>query len=246
MYDLTRTRHDHVGNIPILTGNTINKAGGILVGELEDGVIKAKLSAGSSGEKVLGFSSFYHEVVSEHPVCEDVVVPADPWEVQLTSGDLPIESAFNMKAASMRAEEIGGSAFTVIYTGSPTAGQVLADIATGLLTFNSADEGKSIRCWYTRILTVNESISVFGQKHSNHPTPTLLNEVGIMDGQGEIFTYEYDTTKDYSNVSAGDLKSGADGKFTVGGSGTAFGIVTKVPTPEDPYLGVKYTAPNLQ
>jgi hypothetical protein len=54
---------------------------------------------------------------------------------------------------------------------------------------------------------------------------------------GDIFTSEFDVGVDWSSATA--VKLGADGKFTVGGSGTAVNaVILKRPTAGDPVLGL--------
>ena len=67
-------------------------------------------------------------------------------------------------------------------------------------------------------------------------------KVTVISGDATVYTTAYDPSVTWAingAVLAGTTGNGKAGLFTVGGGGAAVGTVCQVPTPDDPYLGVR-------
>lgn len=230
----------------VSAGNVVDREGVVLRSVLEAGEERVqKADAGAANYRIAGFAISDNETIGIIPVVEDFTVPAapGPYTVQLGYTSL-VGTAPN---SSVRVMEIGGSDLTEV-AGAPAATQFQPNVATGVLTFNVAQAGISIRVWYRANLTVAEARLRFFQRNVNNEAGALFNTVVVGGGSGEIYTAEYDTNVDWSTAWPGgtaDILTGADGILTIGGGGTAIpgAKVVHVPDVDQPYLGISFNLP---
>ena len=226
----------------VAAGQVVDREGVVLRSVLENGegrVQKADDSAATY--QIAGFAISDNETIGIIPAVEDFTIPAapGPYTVQLAHTSI-VGTAPN---SSVRVMEIGGSDWTEV-AGAPAATQFQPTVGTGVVTFNSADAGKSVRIWYRANLTVAEARLRFFQRNVNNEAGALFNTVVVGSGTGEIWTAEYDTNVDWSTAypGANPILTGPDGILTIGGGGTAIpgGKVIHVPNVDQPYLGIAF------
>ena len=223
----------------VLTGSTVDKEGAVMVGLLEGGVEKVKFATGAASEKVLGVSKLDNETLTHDSKVERVTVPAvSPYTVQLSHGLIAGSGPTSYEARVV----LVSSGVSWAQNATPIAQTFLVSNATsGILTFNSADAGKVVDVYFRHQLTAVEATQIIpGVRSVNNQAAAQLNQIVVMGGHGEIYTKEYDVTADFST---GTLKTLANGKITMGGSGTdlaALGwVVIKLPDSTDAHLGLR-------
>jgi len=232
MIDLKRTHSDLKLSRMLAAGTVVDQEGLLLCSVLEDGVEKAALVANPTGaEKVIGFSMTGDSQPAQTANVETVKVPA-------TGAYVAQLSKTNIVAGKVRLVA-AGAALTIVTSGSPAAGEVLVNHATGALTFNAAEAGKTVEATYIYELTLSQSKAMFGQRHiNNFGLHAEFGQVEIQSGHGELYTDAFDASQDYA--ASGDLKLGANGIITKTGNGPVLNAtVVHVPNAEVPFLGVR-------
>lgn len=235
-FDLTRTKYFYTKEVPVSPTKTIAHEGAVVKGVLVAGNEAAELTAGDSAtESIIGFSENSNVIEGQRIAIETGAVPASgAYTVQLAHGDLV--------SGQVRVYDVTNSAeLTVITTGNPTASQVLVAAVSGLLTFNSAKAGVAVQVSYKYNLNQTESILFNGERPVNAKANTAQNTITVIRGMGELYTDQYDVTKDFSAVS-GVVYAGANGIITTDNTKTpiAGSRVVHVPTAADPYLGIAF------
>jgi hypothetical protein len=221
----------------VATGSTVSAEGLVLVGVLEGGVEKVKPATGAGSEKVVGFSKLDNESLTHDSKVEVVTIPAvSPYTVQLShglvagSGPTSYEARVNASAGVDWPQHATPNAQTF----------KVSDATAGVLTFNSADAGKTVTVYYRYQLTAVEATQLVpGVRSINNAAAAQLKQVTVMGGHGEVYTKEFDITKDYSTGTLGTL---AGGKITLsaGTDLSALGWqVIKLPDASDAHLGLR-------
>ena len=231
----------------VATGQVVDREGVVLRSVLEAGEERVQKADGAAATyAIAGFAISDNETIGIIPVVEDFTIPAapGPYTVQLAHTSIVGPAAPN---SSVRVMEIGGSDWTEV-AGAPAGTQFQPNLTTGVVTFNSADAGKSVRVWYRANLTVAEARLRYFQRNVNNDAGAIFNTVVVGGGTGEVYTAEYDTNVDWSTAVPGGanaIKTGADGILTIGGSGTDIpgGKVIHVPDIDQPYLGIAFNLP---
>jgi hypothetical protein len=245
-YDLKLSHFSLSLQKDVASGQVVDREGVVLRSVLEAGQEKVQKADGSAATyEIAGFAISDNETIGIIPAVEDFTIPAapGPYTVQLAHTSL-VGTAPN---SSVRVMEIGGSDWTEV-AGAPAATEFQPVVTTGVITFNVADAGKSVRIWYRANLTVAEARLRFFQRNINNDAGAIFNTVVVGMGAGEIYTAEYDTNVDWSTAvpgSTGVITSGADGILTIGGSGTAIpgARCIHVPDIDQPYLGIAFSLP---
>jgi hypothetical protein len=70
------------------------------------------------------------------------------------------------------------------------------------------------------------------------------DKITVITGEASIYTMQYDPSITYTigaTLTAGTTAEVLRGLVTVGGAGLAVGRVIQLPTPADPYLGIRST-----
>lgn len=194
------------------------------------------ISGANAGEIFAGIAKSDSLDLSYVNAVEDVVVPSDaPYTVTLGRGLLV--------AGQIRCYDITDSA-ALTEGNDANAGEFEATDATGVLSFNVAQAGNTVRVTYRSELTARQRDLLFQSSAISRGEDANAGEVSAIRGPGIVFTLYYDTTIDWSPSGGVPkvVKTGAGGLFTVGGNGATVGRVHSVPTPSDPYLGIEITA----
>jgi len=225
----------------IATAVTIPTEGVLLSRVVEAGVEKVRPSAAAGSEVVVGFSMTNNEQPATTPVIESLTAPT------FVSATAPMQLAHTNLVGTNPSVEIR----IVDTTTSTTLTQVASatnpnefsvDNLTGIVTLVVGQSGHALTVYYRRNLTVVESQQLFFQPNVNNTSGAVLGLVGVFTGKGQMFTMEYDASKDYS-VASPAIVTGASGKITIGGGGTSITSlmrVIKAPTASDLSLGLEF------
>lgn len=201
--------------------------GSVLVSVIEDGFEKVKLSEGTSGEKIVGFAYGTWFIQNTLVMTANATLTGEVDTVQLYP---------NCVANSIKIT--GTSTFTAKDSADAVsaAGDYFLDNATGTLTIKGA-ANEVVVIAYRRNLTVNEQQTLFGSHSINGNANSLLEQVTVWKGNGEIWTDQFDTSVDWS--SATEAYTGANGLLTSANtSGCVAGRIIGKPTASNPFLGI--------
>lgn len=234
-FDLARTRYSLTEELPLAPGVAINEEGAVVKAILVSGKSAAQLTEGTSAtESIVGFSENNALVPDQDIVTEAATIPAaGAVTVQLSHG--------NLVSGQVYVYDVTASApMTDVLSGSPTTGQVLVNIISGLLTFNAAQAGHLIQVRYRYNLTIQQRDIIYRQRPVNAKSNTAQLTVTVMRGNGNVFTDQYDVTKDFSTAST--LYADANGLVTTDNTKTPIlgSRVISVPTAADKFLGFAF------
>ena len=246
-YDLKLSHFSLTLQKDVASGQTVDREGVVVRSVLEAGnEVVQKADASAATYQIAGFAISDNEAIGIIPMVEDAVIPAapGPYTVQLSRTSL-VGAA---PSSSVRVLDVTTSSDLTETAGAPGATEFQPDVATGLLTFNIARAGDSIRVFYRANLTVAEARQVFFQRNINNEAGAIFNTIAIGGGAGEIYTAEYDTNVDWATGVPGGtavITTGPDGILTLDGAGTPIpgGAIIHVPDPDNSYLGIKFNLP---
>lgn len=224
--DIKRTFYTWSDTLPLAAGATIAEEGQVLEAVLEDGVEKVKPHDGSG--PVAGFALYRQKVFSTDAKVDVMAVPSSgPLVIELSKGSI-IDGQIRVV--------VDGSALDVV-SGTPSAGEVKADLAAGKLTFHSGAAGKMATITYRHDLTVAEAVAKYHEAPTNHPDANLFAQVGVGKGKGRVYTLQYDASVDWSSAAPTAV---AGGMIGAGGAAIPGARVVHVPSAADPYLGIEF------
>lgn len=131
--------------------------------------------------------------------------------------------------------EGAGNDYVVNYTN----GTIVRDAATTIA------DGGYVYVSYQYALTAQELLDD-GQNFWNFDNDVTIqgDKVTVITGEADIYTTAYDSSQTYSindALTAGTTAEVLTGHVTKGGAGLAVGYVIQVPTPSDPFLGIRST-----
>lgn len=215
------TYQDNMREYGIAKGAEIKEEGQVLVSVMEDGFEKVKPSAGTEGEKVVGFS-WSNAIVPGTAVDHKVEVAEDDYEAGTFT--VTLENA------------IDG---TIAVTIDGVAGS--GSLSEGTFTVSEAvEKGDVVEFSYRKNLTVYEARALFGDKRVNLFDNNLeLGSISVIRGNGDMWTDQYDTSADWS--SATEAAAGANGLLVPAGAGkTTVGRIIGKPQGDKLFLGVSF------
>lgn len=142
------------------------------------------------------------------------------------------------------------TAFTINNATTAPGGTGIVQVvpATGIYRFNVADAGLEVKIVYRWELSAREHDFFVRDSHINRGSEALLSE--IMVGCGApciVYTMMYDAAGLWiaHSAAAGNQPClGANGEvttITINAVGTAVGRVIKIPSVDDPYLGIEFS-----
>lgn len=229
----------------VAAGQLVDREGTVLRSVLENGEEKVQLADGSAANyRVAGFAISDNETIGVIPMVEEAVIPANPgpYTIQLKYTSL-VGTAPN---SAVRVYDITDDTdLTETASLSPGAGQFNPNVATGLLTFNVAEESHAIRVFYRANLTVAQAKLKYFERFVNNTAGQFYNTVVVGSGTGEVFTAEYDTNVDWTTAwpaGTADILTGPNGILTIGGGGTPIpgAKVIHVPNVDNAMLGISF------
>jgi len=213
---------------PVAQGATVDAEGQILVADYNFGDFGVKKSTGAATEKFVGVSKAQQMTLTALPEYAEFVVDAT---LAATLLHTPIAGSAGAR------NETNGVALVVAAAASPTDVGVVGTA----VTFHTSMQGKRVTISYRYVPTTIEAQAIQGHIPAGGAAALALNRVGVAKA-AEIYTTEYDTTVDWA--SNGVVKCGANGLFTIGGTGqdVPHAYVVQVPTASNPVLGVSFSA----
>lgn len=213
----------------VAAGFTVTQEGSCLAWDNVNGGVKP--SAGAATDKFCGVS-FSHQYTPLYlPIVESVVIGAGN-----TS-----KYSNQFAAGTARVYDVTAGASRTVVAGAPNAGEVKLDNTTLTLTANVADAGHTFLFYYRFSPTTVQMQTRQGDIPAGGGPALILGSVGVVFA-GDIFTSEFDTAVDYTVVNPA-IVTGANGLFTIGGSGVAIPNVQvlSVPGVDSPWLGLRFS-----
>lgn len=224
------TRIELTGERPLVAGTTIDAEGSALIAIYTAGVLGVKPSTGAANEKFVGFSLSRPLAPTRVPVVEVLTVPAN--------GIVVLKAPIVASTARVTRTDTG-AAYTQVVIAPAAATEVQVNVP-GSLIFQTGQAGVVIQVVYQRDLTVAQAIMLQGNQDVGGAAGAYFGQVGMIT-RGDVWTTEFDTTVDWSSPT--DLRLGAGGKLTLGGSGTVVpGYVLAPPSDGSGWLGVHFSA----
>lgn len=232
--DLGTLKYSNTVERPLVPGAEVTDEGKIIKSVLVGGEEHFQASAGGNANEVLvGFSYNSSIVPDTEVVIEDtLVVPAAaPYTIQLKNTNILTGSVYVYDATA-------GAALA--FNAAAGAGQYNIDLATGLLTFNTAEQGHALVVTYRYALTRIQKQQKFWDRPVNTPDAGFFGNLVVVCGNGEIYTNQFDSSVSFEGVSK--VYAGANGMVTsVQGSNTLIPArIIKLPTAASPFLGLAF------
>lgn len=188
-----------------------------------------KPSTGAAGEVFVGASLSQPLTLFNFPKVEALTVNGSN---QITLSKTPL-------AGSLRVVNAAGAA---LVAGTPASNATDYSITGQVITVNVALAGQVVTVVYQFAPTVTEARMLQGDTQPGGAAALTTGTVGVIQA-GTVYTTEYDTTVDWS-VANPVVKVGANGKFTIGGTGAVVpnAQVRQVPSSGDVLLGLYFSA----
>jgi hypothetical protein len=215
---------------PVAAGASITAEGAALVADYTSGVFGVKMSTGAAGEKFVGVSVARVIPATQAAKIETLTVAANT----VTLAKTPVNGTIRVVPA-------GGAAYTVQAGAPAAAGQVQNVNGSKTLTFNTGTENaKVVTVTYLYNLSAVEAVALQGNAEAGGTAAAYLGQIGCIT-KGDVYTDQFDTLVDWS--SPANCTLGANGKFTIGGTGVAVpGYVISAPADGAAYLGLHINA----
>ncbi len=226
MLNMMNTRIVDSDSAPVATGVLIAEEGVALTYVKENGVTKVQPGAGVAGEVFAGVSLSRNAPPA---------VMANVQEFTIPEGGI-VELARTPIAGQLLIK-IDGSAATVVGVAPASAGEVQMAGAEG--TFHGDDIGKKAWVQYMYEPSMMEARSFVGDiPQGINLASTTMGVIGRIT-RGYVSTNMFDASVDWSD--ALEVKLGAGGVFTVGGSGITVpgAVVMNAPSSEDALLTIR-------
>ena len=242
-YDLKRSHFSIILERSVLAGTTVTEEGVLLQATLDatTGTEVVSLATADAGLQIAGFAIRDNADNATTSAVEAATIPlVTPWEVQLSNNNIVSTTPGDGSTSSIQVQQDDGTILTIVDGSSPSAGEAGLDPDTGLLTFNTAEEGEGTTITYRYNLTVAEARLLFFQRNINNEAGALFGQVGVGHGHGEIFTDQFDATVDWRTVVVGAIHSADAGALSETGGTALDARVISVPNVNNPLLGIAF------
>lgn len=210
-------------DMALAVGAAISENGQALVNTIVNGKEGVQPSTGAAGEVFVGFAALQTSAAPVLPTTvvrvEELVVPASG---TIALAKTPLTGTVHVaKAADQSTVTIVGVTANVVDVGAANADLL-------------------VRVTYRSVLTVAEARAKVGDIQPGGYSGNSVGQVGVGQ-QGVIYTSTFDTSKDWS--AATDLKLGANGVLTQGGTGSSIkAVILHLPSVDYPFLGLRFNA----
>ena len=208
----------------LLPGEVITEEGQALVWVREGGKSYLKVSTGAANETFAGFAIARLLPPTHQVMVEEITIDSTG---RFTTGRLPEAGGLLVKIAGTKAEQEADDS-------SSAAGKVGVDGSN--LYFNAADVGKKAYIQYGYVLNAVEARSFLADAPIGGLAANQLGRCGYIK-LGNVATNMFDFAADWNDDAVLHPSLGANGRLTVGGSGTLLkGVMIKqAPTAERGY-----------
>lgn len=204
---------------PVATGFTVDQEGQCLVATQVGGVYGVKKSAGAASTEVfVGVSHNMLKTVTSLAF-QETLVQGGANTITLTYTPTSTAVIYLFDQTSSTVQTVGNP--------GTTANQY--SLSGNVITLNAAQTGHTYLVAYRFAPTVPQALALFGNVHPGGAAGDYLGQIGVIQ-KGDVFTTEYDTSVDWT-VASPIVKSGANGQFTIGGSGATLSNVTVIAAP---------------
>lgn len=136
----------------------------------------------------------------------------------------------------------GGAQFTYEATTLGAAGEFMVGGTNNqTVTFDAANAGAVVTVTYRYNLTVLQAEQFTGDGYTLNPPANVTGTIGVIQ-KGTVFVSNFDTSVFWGSGTVTSITLGANGIFTVGGTGASVNAnVFSAPTADVPYLGLELT-----
>ena len=205
-------------------GAIIQAEGQALVRAANNQAAGVQVSAGTSGEKFVGFS---FAGTSAAPFPEAITNRVETY-VASAGGSIKLSRTPISGQVSVWNDTDGAA---------ETGGTVTGDTISGL------DAGDTYTVTYKFSETVLEAVARQGDVQPGGYSGAIYGQIGVVT-RGLIYTSEFDASVNWRAATA--VKLGANGQLTdQNGSGVDIGAqIEAIPGVEYPFLGIRFSAPN--
>lgn len=207
---------------PVAAGATVTQEGSALVWDAVNGGVKP--STGAAGEIFAGVSFSQQMTPLQFPQYDSLTATAP------ASGQPTVTTSYTPLAGTIRVYDVTTGTVQTAGTPATTANQY--SISGGVVTLNAAQAGHTIEVSYRYAPTTYQVLAIQGNIPPGGSSALTLNSTGVVIW-GDVVTTEFDTSVDWTSVSESTpVTLGANGLFTIGGSGTPLtsAYVTQLPT----------------
>lgn len=121
-----------------------------------------------------------------------------------------------------------------------TAVVVTGGVAVTGASISGLTAGNAVTVTYKYAMTVFEARSQLGDVNPGGYSGAYVGQIGVAE-EGVIYTTEFDASINWAAVTT--IKTGANGQLVGSGNGvTLKAVVVSLPSQEQPYLGLKFSA----
>ena len=205
--------------LPIAASAVIAAEGQALVSDNTAGVFGVKPSAGSS-DNFIGVAASQQIALTSFPKVEAKVVPNTD----------AVTLARTPSASTLAVYDETTSTLLTVTTHYTVSG-------TTVTMVDNTYRGHTLRLTYKFAPNAVEARAIQGDVYPGGAAGTSIGQVGVIQ-KGTVYTTEFNSTVDWSAAGI-TVKTGANGLFTIGGSGaTVDAVIVQVPNTTNPYLGL--------
>lgn len=203
---------------PVAVGFSIDAEGQALVGVTQNGEFGVKPSAGTASEVFAGIAVSQQILITSKARAEQVIVP--------------VGLSFDLD----RTPQAGTLALWNATDGAVVAGGDIT-LAGRNVTLAAGYAGKTVTAFYKYAVTVAESRALQGDVPPGGAAGASISQVGVFKN-GVVFTDQFDTTVNWNALNP-VVRLGANGQFTIGGTGTIVNCtITQAPSANSAFLGL--------
>lgn len=226
MLNLTACQINRSDEVALDSAATLTAVGSTLV-QGSGGSVKP--GTGSAGEKFVGVSLSQPLTLTSFPKSEVLTANA---QAKITLAKAPI-------GGTLRVVNASGTALTA---GDPATQAGQYSISGQTVTVHASLVGTAITVFYHFAPNQVEARTLQGDTQPGGAASLSTGTVGVIRA-GKVFTSEFDTTVDWTAANP-DVRVGANGRFTIGGSGAVVpnAQVLQAPSSTDSLLGLYFSA----
>jgi hypothetical protein len=232
MLYMPKTRIREAYEWPVNSGASTIFEGQVLVNSVQNGVAAVLQSSGANTDVWAGVAFNVWQVGTTAKYVDVITVPSgSPYTATLSN--TPVSPSTTMSAVTL-----DGSTSVLAYNSGVASGQF--SVSGNVITFNSAQAGNVYYVTYTYTLSTQQAISYYGDGFVLKRSPSsITNTTGVIRA-GLVYTDQYDASVNWYAPNILTIKTGANGLFTIGGSGTSLTWCTvfEAPTNSFPFLGL--------
>jgi hypothetical protein len=210
--------------LPVATGQAVAAEGQAIVAvNGTDGSFGGKPSAGTAGEQFLGVAVSQQITITSKAAVEDFTVPVG---LTVTLNQTPSAGTISVYNNTTGAVIPSSGAAGTFWT-----------LSGSTITLPSGNAGASVTVYYKYAVSAAMSRYLQGDTFPGGAAGAVVNQIGLIKN-GIVYTDQFDSTVNW-NVANPVVTLGANGQFTIGGSGTVINCsVVHAPSSGSAFLGL--------